>query len=121
MYSHKAPASSVGERDARGKVERQHELRLRFSHFLGRMAADIGVRKAARRAGVSPHVAAYWKHKVQPLRAGGENVFCTSTPPGWSLRDRTIEAVGSVPYKNLLAYYQHCTSVALDSWDERDQ
>jgi len=41
------------------------------------------------------------------------------TRPGWSLRDRTLEAAGSVTYKNLLAYYQHCTSVALRSWDDQ--
>lgn len=33
---------------------------------------------------------------------------------GWSLRDRVLEAAGTVSYDNLLAYYQHCTQVALE-------
>jgi transposase len=38
--------------------------------------------------------------------------------PGWSLRDRVLEATGGVSYENLLAYYQHCTSVALEDAQE---
>ncbi len=49
-----------------------------------------------------------------------ENVFAevknflrNNPRPGWSLRDRTIEAVGAVPYENVLAYYRHCATEGL--------
>jgi transposase len=38
--------------------------------------------------------------------------------PGWGLRDRVLEAAGAVSYENLLAYHQHCTSVALEDTQE---
>ncbi len=48
--------------------------------------------------------------------------FLRSTPrPHWNLRRRILEAAGSVPYKNVLAYYKHCTCVALDSWDDANE
>ncbi len=65
MYAYKAPATSVAEKKLRNSVERYHTLRLRYGLFLGRTAALIGVRKAARRAGVKPSTAAYWKRKAE--------------------------------------------------------
>ncbi len=64
MYPRKSASATAGEEALRCEVERRHQLRLRYGLFLGRIANDVGVRKAARRAGVSPQVASYWKQKV---------------------------------------------------------
>jgi len=47
MYAHKGRAVSVAEEKHREEVERRHALRRRFGLFLGRMAMDLGVRRAA--------------------------------------------------------------------------